>query len=101
MHRGLGEIGVTKEILVHRAPRVILVRKGHLVVVVLGLRVLKASKEIPGPKGHKDDITVGGRDKGEPGAQGAEREKGDTGPQGPSGSGDSADYQELACAHFK
>ena len=92
MHRGLGEIGVTKEILVHRAPRVILVRKGHLVVVVLGLRALKVSKEIPGPKGHKDDITVGGRDKGETGAQGPKREKGDTGPQRPSGNGDSADY---------
>ena len=30
----------------HKASRVILVRKGHLVVVLMGLRVLKASKEI-------------------------------------------------------
>ena len=37
---------MTKEILVHKAARVILVHRGHLVVVLLGLRVLKVSKEI-------------------------------------------------------
>ena len=37
MHRGPREIRVSKEILVH---------KGHLVVVVLGLRVLRVIKEI-------------------------------------------------------
>ena len=42
MHRGLGEIRVTKEILVH---------KGHLEVVVLGLRVLRGDTATEGPKG--------------------------------------------------
>ena len=45
---GLEEIWVTKEtkeILVHEAPGAILVHKGHLEVVVLGLRVLKVTKE--------------------------------------------------------
>ena len=37
---------MTKEILLHKASRVILVHRGRLVVVVLGLRVLKVSKEI-------------------------------------------------------
>ena len=37
MHRGPREIRVSKEILVH---------KGHLVEVVLGLRVLRVIKEI-------------------------------------------------------
>ena len=41
----LGEMRVTKEILMHEAPRVILVDKGHLVVVVLGLRVLKVTMD--------------------------------------------------------
>ena len=41
----LGEMRVTKEILVHEAPRVILVYKGHLVVVALGLRVLKVTMD--------------------------------------------------------
>ena len=43
--QGLREMRVTKEILVHEAPKVILVRKAHLVVVVLGLRVLKVTMD--------------------------------------------------------
>ena len=50
MHRGLREIRVTKEILVH---------KGHLEVVVLGLRVLKPSTTTAtqGPKGDTGPIS--------------------------------------------
>ena len=46
MHRKLREIIVTKEILVHKASRVIPAYKGHLVVVVLGLKVLKVTSFI-------------------------------------------------------
>ena len=38
----------------HKASRVILVRKGHLVVVLMGLRVLKVSKEILKHKDQKE-----------------------------------------------
>ena len=55
MHRGLGEIRVTKEILVHEFLRVILVQKRHLEVVVLGLRVLKGTK---GVLQHKDQKEI-------------------------------------------
>ena len=95
MHRGFGETRVTKEIIV---------QKGHLKVVVLGLRGLKPSTTTAtqgpkgdtgpiSPKGDKVDSGVRGRngDKGDTGAQGPKRDKGDRGPQGPSGGGDSAD----------
>ena len=39
----------------HKAPRVILVNKGHLVVVVLGLKVLKVTREI---MQHKDQQEI-------------------------------------------
>ena len=87
MHRELGEIRVTK---------VILVPKGHVEVVVLGLRVLRywSSKS----QGDKVDGGVRGRngDKGDTGAQGPKPDKGDRGPQGPSGSGDSADLSTVS-----
>ena len=53
MHRGLGETRVTKEILVH---------KGHLEVVVLGLRVLKphTTTATQGPKGDTGPISPKG-----------------------------------------
>ena len=71
MHRGLGEIRVTKEILVH---------KGHLKVVVLGLRVLKPSTTTAtqGPKGDTGPISPKG-DKVDSGVRGQNGEKGDTG----------------------
>ena len=98
MHRGLGETRVTKEILVH---------KGHLEVVVLGLRVLRGDTATQGPKGDTDpqipkgdkvDSGVRGRngDKGDTGAQGPKPDKGGRGPQGPSGSGDSADLSTVS-----
>lgn len=58
MHRGLGEIRVTKEILVHEFPRVILVQKRHLEVVVLGLRVLKGTKGVPQHKDQKETPVI-------------------------------------------
>ena len=73
---------VTKEILVH---------KGHLVVLVLGLRVLKLTMDKDqgdigpqGPKGDKGDTSPEGPkgDKGDTGAQGPKPDKGDRGPQG-------------------
>ena len=48
---------VQKEILVHKASRVIPVHRGHLVVVVLGLRVLKVSREIQEREDQKE-VTV-------------------------------------------
>ena len=98
MHRGLGETRVTEEILVH---------KGHLEVVVLGLRVLRGDTATQGPKGDtgpqipkggKIDSVVRGRngDKGDTGAQGPKPAKGDREPQGPSDSGDSADLSTVS-----
>ena len=71
MHGGLGEIRVTKEILVH---------KGHLEVVVLGLRVLKPSTTTAtqGPKGDTGPISPK-HDKVDSGVRGRNGEKGDTG----------------------
>ena len=45
---------MTKEMLVHKAPRVILMQKGHLIVVVLGLRVLRVAEEILQHKDQKE-----------------------------------------------
>ena len=97
MHRGLGEIRVTKEILVH---------KGHLEVVVLGLRVLKPSTTTAtqGPKGDTGPISpkltvvleVEMVKKGTLEHRGPSRDKGDRGPQGPSGGGDSADLPTVS-----
>ena len=71
MHRGLREIRVTKEILVH---------KGHLEVVVLGLRVLQPSTTTTtqGPKGDTGPISPKD-DKVDSGVRGRNGEKGDTG----------------------
>lgn len=54
MHRGLRGARVTKEMLVHKAPRVILMQKVHLIVVVLGLRVLRVAEEILQHKDQKE-----------------------------------------------
>ena len=71
MHRGLGEIRVTKEILVH---------KGHLAVVVGGLWFLKptTTTATQGPKGDTGPISPKG-DKVDSGVRGRNGEKGDTG----------------------
>ena len=53
MHRGLGEIRVTKEILVHEFPRVILVQKSR--------KGDKGDTSHQSPKGDKDDIGIAGK----------------------------------------
>ena len=73
MHRGLGETRVTKEILVH---------KGYLEVVVLGLRVLRGDTTTQGPKGDTGPQIPKG-DKVDSGVRGPNGDKGDTGAQGP------------------